>query len=64
MNTTRIRLSEKSMKELLAIQQAICNDPAQRNPNPDSIFIYKPSARRRLNDIGWAITQHLQAKRA
>jgi len=52
------------MKELLAIQQAICNDPAQRNPNPDSIFIYKPSARRRLNDIGWAITQHLQAKRA
>jgi hypothetical protein len=44
-----------SMPELIAMQERITSDPRNKNPN-GGIWLYKPSANKRLDDITWAIT--------
>ena len=52
--------------ELTAMQQAITSDPASQNPdaaNHGSIWLYTPKARKKLEDIAWAIRYHMDDKR-
>ncbi len=53
-----------SMEALTAMQQAICDDPACRNPEKGSIWIYTPAARKKLADIAWAIRYHMEDRQA
>lgn len=58
------KLFEKySLAELQEIQSKLMNDPANRNADKDSIFIYNKRTRDKLRDIDWAIFHHLQNKR-
>lgn len=49
--------------ELVAMQEAIRSDPANKLPPGSSLYIYTPKARKRLNDIAWAIRYHTEDKR-
>lgn len=52
-------------EELVAMQQTISNDPAMRMPSGvGSIWLYLPKARKKLQDIAWAITYHLGDKKS
>ena len=53
----------KTQAELTAMQQAIRDDPACRMPPGSGIHIYTPKARKKLQDIAWAIRYHLDDKR-
>lgn len=54
----------KTQAELLEMQQAITSDPANRTPpEQNSIYLYTPKARKKLEDIAWAIRYHLDDKR-
>lgn len=53
--------SKKTKAELLAMQAAIQDDPANRNTH--GIYIYKPAARKKLDAIAVAITMHLDDER-
>lgn len=59
--TDAVSLSDLSMDELHARQQAIMADPKNRNPKhaTGSIFLYTASARKKLDAIAWAITYKL-----
>ncbi len=57
-----MNLKGKTNAELVAMQDAIQQDPASFNPVP-SIFIYSPAARRKLDAIARAITENLRLKR-
>jgi hypothetical protein len=48
-----------SMEQLHAKRQALIADPANRNPDRDSIYLYTPKARRMLDDIAWAVSYHM-----
>lgn len=52
----------KSQAELLAMQEAIHVDPACKNLS-GGIHLYTPKARKKLADIAWAISYHLDDKR-
>jgi hypothetical protein len=62
-----VRLYERySVEELTAMQQAIWEDPASRNPahaNGGSIRLYTKAAEKKLAAIAWAITYHIQDRR-
>ena len=45
-----MKLDGKTKEELVAMSDAICNDPANLNP-PGSIIIYTPSAVKKLDKI-------------
>lgn len=51
-----------TVEELLSMQKRVCDDPANRN-NMGGIHLYKPSARKKLSDIAWAITYHMRDKK-
>ena len=57
------RLARKSMTELLEMQRAIQNDPANRETIPHSLHLYRLNARRRLEAIAWAITYKIGKNR-
>jgi hypothetical protein len=60
------RYDKLTMDELQAARQAIEVDPENANPahaNGESIYLYKPSARSKLEAIAWAITHKLMEKR-
>ena len=51
-----------TMAELTAMQKAICDDPANANPGHTgggSIYLYTAKARKKLDDIAWAISYHM-----
>ena len=52
-------LKNKTIAELSMLQQQIVTDPANRNTTPDSIYLYTPKARKKLNRIAQAITDLL-----
>lgn len=52
-----------TMKELLAKQEEIMNDPKNRNSDTHSIWIYTLAAQGKLNAIAFAITALLAAER-
>lgn len=54
----------KTMDELTAMQVAIHNDPVSRMPPGSGIYLYTPKARKKLQDIAWAITYHLSDKKS
>ena len=56
-------LSRLSLEELVARQTALKADPTNANRNPRSIYLYTPATHRKLDDIAWAITYKLAAKR-
>lgn len=51
-----------SIGQLGELRAAVEGDPASANPAHarGSIYLYTPSARRKLDAIAWAITYHLQ----
>lgn len=51
-----------SMEELGSMQRAIHADPACRNLS-GGIHLYTPNARKKLEDIAWAIRYHLDDKK-
>lgn len=56
-----------NMGELLALRKSVEDDPESKNPAHtagNSIYLYTPAARRRLDAISWAITYQLAAKKA
>ncbi len=55
----RVKLSEKSFEELNALRLKIENDPKSKNPDEKSWFIYSKEARKKLDDIAWAVTLKL-----
>ena len=57
------RLAKKSMAELVALRKRVENDPKNKNPNKDSLFLFSKNARKRLANIDWAITYKLDEKR-
>ena len=52
-----------TMEKLVAEMNRISADPASKNPNKDSINIYTPAARKKMDDISWAIYHHLKASK-
>ena len=61
--TLAVNLYRKhSPAELVAMQEAIRNEPANKMP-PRSLYLYVPKARKKLDAIAQAITFHLQDKR-
>jgi len=64
MSARAVRLYRKhTVAELVALQEAITSDPASRNTKQNSIYLYEPKARKKLNDIARAITYHLKDTR-
>jgi len=60
----RVKLSHKSFEELNAIREVIENDPANlMSKDSGSWYIYKPNARKKLEDISWAVTYKLERER-
>lgn len=51
-----------SPEELHAMQDRIKADPANRMPK-GSVYLYIPKARKKLEDIAWAITYHMQDRK-
>lgn len=52
------RLADLSVAELHARREAIVNDSANWNTG-GGIYLYKPAARRKLDDIAWAIRNRM-----
>lgn len=52
-----------SLQELAAMSDAVTSDPANKNTQPGSIYLYSPKARKLLEDIGWAVRYHLDDKK-
>jgi len=59
----RVKLSEKSFEELNEIRLKIESDPNSKNPDKKSWFIYSKEARKKLDDIAWAVTLKLKENR-
>lgn len=59
----RVELSYKSIEEINAIREAIESDPANRAPE-GSTYIYTSQARKRLDDIAWAVTNKMAREAA
>ena len=57
-----MKLDGKTNEELVAMLQAIEDDPLSKN-RPDSIYIYTPKARKKMDEIARAITGNLEDKR-
>lgn len=51
-----------SMEELNELRQSVENDPAHKNRDTGSIWLYNRKGRRKLDAISWAIT-YLLAER-
>ena len=66
MSTKGYQLYTKhTMAELSEMARAIKADPANRNPEHAagrSIFLYDKKARRKLDDLSWAVSMHLGDK--
>lgn len=61
--TVALKLYQKhSQDDLLKMEAALCNDPANRAPT-GSIFIYNKSTHKKLAEIASAIAMHLADKR-
>lgn len=59
------RLSDHSMEDLQALRRAVEEDPASANPQHatgQSIYLFTPEARRKLDAIAWAIATKLREK--
>lgn len=65
MSKRACELAELSFEELETRRAKIVDDPANANPAraTGSIFLYTPQARRKLDDLAWAVTYKLQAKK-
>lgn len=55
----RVKLSDKSFEELNELQLSIENNPANQMPK-GSFHKSTPIARKKLEDIAWAVTNKLQ----
>ena len=50
----------KTKQELVEMQRQIETDPSNRTPRDGrTIYLYTPKARKKLDDIAWAIRYHL-----
>lgn len=52
-----------TLAELEEIRQEIISDPANLNPEQNSIYIYCKQARRKLDALAWAVTYRLGEKK-
>jgi hypothetical protein len=53
----------KTIEELLAIKKQLQEDPKSQNPDKKSIFKYSPKARKKLEELDWAITSKMREVR-
>lgn len=58
-----MKLDGKTNAELIVLMEEICNHPENRNPN-GGVFLYKPTARRKLDEIARQITHNNAMARA
>lgn len=55
-----------TMEQLVSLQQQVTADPASKNPlraSGQSIYLYSKQAKKKLDNIAWAITHKLQEKK-
>lgn len=52
----------KSFEELETMRVAITSDPANAMP-ARSLYLYTPKARKKLDELSWAVYYKLQARR-
>lgn len=50
-----MKLYDKTIEELVEMDRVLCADPANRNPDTDSIFLYDRKTQDKLLKIGRAI---------
>lgn len=53
-----------SLEELAAMREAVVTDPANRNTQPGSIYLFSPKARKKLDELAWAVRYHLDDKKS
>lgn len=51
-----------SLEELAAMREEVTRDPANKNTQPGSIYLFSPKARKLLDDLAWAVRYHLDGK--
>lgn len=56
----RVTLAALSLPELAARREAIVNDPA--NSSGGGLYLYRPEARRKLDDLAWAVRNRMSAE--
>lgn len=56
------KFTNMSMEELIALRKKIEGDPKSKNPK-GGFNIYTKAAKKKLDDIAWAITYKLQEKK-
>lgn len=52
-----------SLEELAAMREAVVMDPASKNTQPGSVYLFSPKARKKLDDLAWAVRYHLDDKK-
>lgn len=52
-----------SLAELAAMREEVTRDPANKNTQPGSIYLFSPKARKLLDDLAWAVRYHLENKK-
>ena len=55
-----VKLADKSFEELKVLRESIENNPINQMPKGESWYLYTPLARKKLDDIAWAVTYKLQ----
>lgn len=59
------KLSELTFEELNILRESVTNDPNNADPaySRGGIYLYKKSARRKLDALAWAVTYKLAERR-
>lgn len=58
-----MKLGDKTIEELHALDKALTSDPANVNPNKYSIYMYTPATHKKLDKIARAISDKLIEKK-
>jgi hypothetical protein len=62
-STDMAPLRKLTMEQLVVLMKKIQEDPANKNPDPHSIYLYSPKAKKKLDLISRAITEKLAEKK-
>lgn len=57
------RLQKFTMDELVEMMDKIATNPKNKSHDKNSVYIHTPQARKRMDDIGWAIQGKLREAR-
>ena len=59
----RVKLADKSYEELDELRLSIENDPANKATGK-TWYLHKPEARKKLEDLAWAVTNKMWRDKA